>query len=704
MAQTKIRHEQLEDDVYHAGGTDVPVTDGGTGASDASTARTNLGVAIGSDVQAYDAILDDLSGLTQATDKLPYFDSATTAATTDLTAAARTLLDDASVGAMRTTLGVDAAGTDNSTNVTLAGTPNYLTLSGQEITLTKLDITDDTNLIAGTGLTLSTNTLNVDDDYLLNTGDVGTGVYDFGGATSFEIPNGAAPTVDAAGEIAIDTTITDYTGMIKYHDGTEELTVLALPTANLSTTDGDVIKYNAAANELVMAAESGGGGTPGGSDTQVQFNDGGSFGGDADFTWDKTNNVLSWGGWNFDPVSTTSLSINTQSQSITGAANTVIGADAGTHITSETNNTLIGSNAAGNATTNMGSFNIGIGSNALQDGAGDGNTMVGISTGVDMTGDNNVGLGRFAFGVGTGSGDQNIAIGYNAATDAGITGSNNIMIGAFADIATASHEEIIAIGTNALADASNQLFIGANNATGEITDAKIGVNTTDTTGMLRLQSGTGATFFGNYTLPTADGSANQVLQTNGSGTVSFAAVSGGTTTNNYSSIDAPQLFNPDGAGVTANTDDFTLASTNAVALVTHNGQVLDDSEYSLASSTLTVTPDNGFDDTADEVLVFQHSFATSGSGHTLNLVQKSAAYTITTSDYYVECTANTFTLTMPTAVGISGQAFVVKNSGTGTITVDGDGSETIDGSTTIELDTQYQSVTLVSNGSNWIIV
>lgn len=36
----------------------------------------------------------------------------------------------------------------------------------------------------------------------------------------------------------------------------------------------------------------GGAGTPGGANTQVQFNDGGAFGGDADLTWNKTTNVL----------------------------------------------------------------------------------------------------------------------------------------------------------------------------------------------------------------------------------------------------------------------------------------------------------------------------------------------------------------------------------------------------------------------------
>jgi len=55
-------------------------------------------------------------------------------------------------------------------------------------------------------------------------------------------------------------------------------------------------KFNPFTGKLDEVGAGGGGGTPGGSDTQVQFNDGGTFGGDAGLTYNKTTDELTLAG------------------------------------------------------------------------------------------------------------------------------------------------------------------------------------------------------------------------------------------------------------------------------------------------------------------------------------------------------------------------------------------------------------------------
>ena len=79
-----------------------------------------------------------------------------------------------------------------------------------------------------------------------------------------------------------------------------------------------------------------------------------------------------------------------------------------------------------------------------------------------------------------------------------------------------------------------------------------------------------------------------------------------------------------------------------------------------------------------------------------------ASYTVGVNDYLIDVTGNTITVTLPTAVGINGKNYVIKNSGNGVVTVATTSGQTIDNASSKSLKNN-DSIEVISDGSNWII-
>lgn len=117
-----------------SGITDLSIDDGGTGASSAADARTNLGLVIDSDVQAYSAVLSGIAGAYDTTDNLAYASASGIIASTTLTSFGRTLISQTAASGVRTELALGSMALQNAGSISISGG----TISG----ITDLAITD----------------------------------------------------------------------------------------------------------------------------------------------------------------------------------------------------------------------------------------------------------------------------------------------------------------------------------------------------------------------------------------------------------------------------------------------------------------------------------------------------------------------------------------------------------------------------------
>lgn len=445
---------------------------------------------------------------------------------------------------------------------------------------------------------------------------------------------------------------------------------------------------------------------------------------------------------------------------ITGGSNSGFGTSALFSNTSGFGNTATGSAAL--YTTTNGFFNTANGASALlSTTSGGNNTAMGATTLYsNTTGGNNLAAGYSALAFNT-IGTNNVGIGYEALY-VNTQGGANTGLGYKADVLSNTLLNATAIGANSKIGISNGISLGDSTTS---TKTGIGTSFPDHTLMVRgdfkLVDGTqgankiltsDANGGASWQTATSVNIGNSDLTLTSTRTLSGAtlyplninnltgfAISVGTTGGIQADETFTGLFSPDGtSSFTANSDDDLLLNTSTGNIYINgseptlrfhnqtiggsansylnfenssnfvNAQLIlanDGDQFYLQSNKYSGVPFYANLVTAfTGIQTFSPNSTLSIDGSMSNAYQsKTSTYTITEFDYFVDAVSGTFTITLPTAVGCRGRHYVIKNSGTGVLTIATTSSQTIDGASTKILGVQYGGYNLTSDNINWKI-
>jgi hypothetical protein len=171
---------------------------------------------------------------------------------------------------------------------------------------------------------------------------------------------------------------------------------------------------------------------------------------------------------------------------------------------------------------------------------------------------------------------------------------------------------------------------------------------------------------------------------------------------------------------TKTTDNLSEGSTNLYYTSTRVNSAFDTRLATKTTDNLTEGSTNLYFTTArarssfsagsNITIVDGQISASTGGGSRPTISDKTSNFTISTpsastlQEIYTVSGSSAVTMTLPDATACTGMRYDIKRLGTATTTIACNGSQTIDTLSTIQLLAQYASVTVISTGTNWIII